>query len=193
MQGVSATLPADALRSRFETIALPHRRGVWTYILKLTGDCHAADDLCQEVLVRAFQTFGSLLDEVKVRSWLFSIAYHVTVDWMRRRSSERRLKRALERKAGAEAALLCPERAAIRREEARLARCSVSTLWSLVESLPPIYREVVRLRYRRGLSLARIAAQVKVPVGNVKVRLHRARRRLAREMEAAGTFLRPNL
>jgi len=186
---LAAAVPAR--RSRFEDVVLQHRQGVWTYVLKLTGDRNVADDLCQEVLVRAFETYESLLYEEKARSWLFSITYHVTVDWMRRRSAERRLRKALEKEVCAETSWLSPEGAAIRKEEARLARRSVRALWRHVESLPPIYREIVRLRYARGFPLARIAAKVGIPVGNVKVRLHRARKRLTREMEAGGAFLRP--
>jgi len=187
----TAVLDAPARRSRFEEIVLQHRQGVWTYVLKLTGDRHAADDLCQEVFLRAFETFGSLRCEEKARSWLFSISYHVTVDWMRRRSAERRLKRVLESEAGAQTSWLSPESAAIRSEEERLARRSVRDLWRRVESLPPIYREIVKLRYGRRLPLARIASLIGIPVGNVKVRLHRARKRLVREMEAGVCFLQP--
>jgi RNA polymerase sigma-70 factor (ECF subfamily) len=186
--------PCDAAApgrcSRFEEIVLRHRQGVWSYILKLTGDRHAADDLCQEVLVRALETFGSLRREEKARSWLFSIGYHVTVDWMRGRSAERRLRRTLERDAGGDVSWCSPECAAIRREEVRLARQSVGVLWRRVESLPPIYREIITLRYGRMLPLARIAALIGIPVGNVKVRLHRARRRLARDLEPGCVFLR---
>jgi RNA polymerase sigma-70 factor (ECF subfamily) len=43
-----------------------------------------------------------------------------------------------------------------------------------VESLPEIYREVVRLRYVDGLDLKAIAKKLKVPLGTVKARLSRA-------------------
>ena len=188
----AAEAPAakPARRSRFDEIVLKHRRSIWSYILKLTGDRHTADDLCQEVFVRAFETHDTLLFEDRVRSWLFSIGYHVTVDWMRRRSAERRLKKALESKKAFEALPDSPERSAIRKEEAGLARLSVRALWRHVDGLTPIYRETVRLRYGNGFSLARIAARTGVPVGNVKVRLHRARKHLGRAMERDGLFLR---
>jgi RNA polymerase sigma-70 factor (ECF subfamily) len=43
-----------------------------------------------------------------------------------------------------------------------------------LESVPPIYREVVKLRYREGRSLKQIARALHLPLGTVKARLSRA-------------------
>lgn len=43
-----------------------------------------------------------------------------------------------------------------------------------LNAVPPLYKDVVRLRYREGLSLKQIARRLKLPVGTVKARLSRA-------------------
>lgn len=171
---------AAAGSSDFENLVRFHGGPVRSYILKLTGDRHTADDLSQEVFIKAFETIHTVVFEDRIRSWLFSISYHVTVDWMRRRSADKRLLRTIEIRtpSGGETGT-SPVRALIRGEESALARRRIQALWHDVEELPPIYRDVVKLRYGRGWSLDAIGARVGARKGNVKVRLFRARKMLA--------------
>ena len=182
-----AAAPAAA-GPAFEEIFEEHRGSVWGYVLKLTRDSHAADDLCQEVFFRAYKRLHTLEIRGKVRSWLLSIGYHAAVDWMRRNSSESRLKRIMDGRSRSRGAWPSPEEKAIREEEIRRARNLCAATREKIARLPPHYREVIEMRFFEGLSLSRIAELTRSPVGNVKVRLHRARKRLAREMEDEGIF-----
>jgi RNA polymerase sigma-70 factor (ECF subfamily) len=182
---------AKVRRGKFGAVVEEHRESVWSFIFKLTRDHHASDDLCQEVFVRALQTFHTLKQRERIKSWLFSIGYHVTVDWMRKNAADRRLVRGLQGRMPGEAAQPGPDAPAIRAEEARRAYRNVQVLWKRVRRLPPNYREVLRLRYRNRLPVARISERTGIPKGNVKVRLHRARRMLVRELEADPSFFQP--
>jgi RNA polymerase sigma-70 factor, ECF subfamily len=190
MESVPTAEAASAPNLCFEDVFREYRPCVWGFVLKLTGDRHAADDLCQEVFVRAFRTMHTLLHKEKIRSWLFSIGYHATVDWIRRNAADRRLKKGLGARTGELPLWSLPEKAAMRRERDGMLRLGVEEVWRHVERLPPRYRRVIELRYRKGLSLLRIAETEGVALGNVKVRLHRARKRLAREMEEWESFFR---
>ena len=66
-----------------------------------------------------------------------------------------------------------------RRGEGKLARQARERLWALVAELPEAWEAAWRLRYRGGRSQPEIASVLGVPVGTVKVHLHRARKRLA--------------
>ena len=57
--------------------------------------------------------------------------------------------------------------------------------------MPPHYREVLALRYKKSWPLTRIASRMGVGVGNVKIRLYRARKRLAREIMDDEGFFKP--
>lgn len=57
------------------------------------------------------------------------------------------------------------------------------TLARLLQHLPEIYHEVVRLRTEERLTHGQIADRLDIPVGTVKSRLHRARQRLRRLKE----------
>ena len=182
-----------ARHAEFNTLVVVHRQSLWSYILKLIRDHHLADDLCQEVYIRAYEMFDSLLDKSRVRSWLFSIGYHVVIDWIRRKKTEKRLIRNLGRLKPSDATWCSPLGAALRREEIRLADRGVEALWRTVDTLPSHYREVMKMRYEEHNSLRTIASRTGISVGNIKVRLHRARNIVKREMSKAGTFLGPVL
>ncbi len=176
----TATLRADeGLRRSFEEAASSLRKDLVKYIYRRTRDYHVAEDLCQEAMYRACRSVSSLETPEKVKNWLFRIAYHVVVDWLRNRSAKKKVITYLESvhpdpecSPGIDVILMDLEE----KEEARE---KVKRLWALVQSLPPIYREVFELRYRKWRPIAKIAKRVNLPEGNVKVRLFRARRMLA--------------
>ncbi|HLQ65731.1 MAG TPA: sigma-70 family RNA polymerase sigma factor, partial [Candidatus Limnocylindrales bacterium] len=58
---------------------------------------------------------------------------------------------------------------------------------TLVGELPEHYRAILHLRYREALSYEEIAETLDIPLGTVKVRLHRAHENLRRKLNARGT------
>ncbi len=94
----SASCLTPSHRLNFETVVKENRAGVRSFLLRLTGgDHHTTDDLCQEVFLRAYETYHTLIRKKSLRSWLFSIGYHATVDWIRKRSTSMKMLRNLER------------------------------------------------------------------------------------------------
>jgi len=152
------------------------------YLSRHTRDYHTAEDLCQETMFRAYTSLSSLDSRGRLKSWLYSIAYHVAVDWMRSRSTRKRaftmMSRAIRDRddgSGVESAL-------IDREERDRIKEEVRRLWGLVRELPPIYREVFEERYRNWHPIAQISKRMGIPEGNVKVRLFRARRMIMKRI-----------
>ncbi len=62
----------------------------------------------------------------------------------------------------------------------------VAGLDAALGRLKPSYREILLLRFQQGLAYHEIAEVTGVAIGTVKVRLHRARKKLAAELTAAG-------
>lgn len=66
-----------------------HATPVWRYVVHLTGDRAAADDVVQETLLRAWRTPGILAEDPSAtRSWMYTVARHLVVD--EARSARRR-------------------------------------------------------------------------------------------------------
>jgi RNA polymerase sigma factor (sigma-70 family) len=132
----------------------------------------AADDLVAETFLVAFRRRGSYdTGRSQARPWLYGIA---TTLIARQRRSERRLYRALAR-TGLDP---LPEPIADQVVRRVAAQGQQRRLAAALAGLSPADREVLLLLAWGGLSYAEIAEALGVPVGTVRSRLHRARRKV---------------
>lgn len=170
----------------YRELVLRHQRPVFGFLLRMVGERALAEDLAQETFVKAFRALPSFDPARRFSSWLFKIAHNTALDHLRRRQLP---TVPLEPRQGEEGVglgdrigdekALDPE---LQARSAELAR----DLEASVEALDPIYREPFLLRYQVGSSLREIEEITGLPSGTVKVRLHRARKLLARALEARG-------
>jgi RNA polymerase sigma-70 factor (ECF subfamily) len=183
-----AELVATARAGREEAYReLVHRfeRPVYTLIARMVGDPATAEDLAQEVFVKAFRRLDSYDPERKLSSWLFKIAHNATIDFLRKGEPETVPLEAGDDEGGGLAAVLSdaaaesPNARAERRELAR-------ALESAIAGLRPEYRELVIMFYCQGISYPEMCEITGLPVGTVKTNLHRARKALAERMGALG-------
>lgn len=145
-----------------------------------------AEDLVQEVYLRAFRGLPAYRGEAAPSTWLWRIAMNVVRDaWARRRREREAAAEAVEVEALAGAPDLDP---ALRAEERELDAAVAAALGDLEEE----ERAVIVLREAEGMDVSEAAAVLGVAEGTVKSRLHRAKaalrravgRRLGREIAA---------
>lgn len=149
---------------------------LWGYLRATVGDPAVAEELLQEAWVRVFRGLPRLRRPERLRSWLFTVARRAFLDRLRSRYRDRPfepLDEAVQSTSAAETEdLLAWEDMALLRVE--------------VERLPLPEREAVHLYYHQELDLKHVAEVLSVPVGTVKSRLYRARRRLRTELQKRG-------
>ncbi|HKH46005.1 MAG TPA: sigma-70 family RNA polymerase sigma factor [Thermoanaerobaculia bacterium] len=187
-----AELVAEALggaEEAFREIVVRFERPVYSLIVRMVQDPGTAEDLAQEVFIKAFRRLDSYDPVRKLSSWLFKIAHNATIDHLRRHAPETVPldggKERDEEHRGGLAAVLSdessedPSAAAERKDMAR-------SLERAIGRLRPEYREVVVLFYVEGASYQEICDAMDLPLGTVKTNLHRARKELAEEMKALG-------
>jgi RNA polymerase sigma-70 factor (ECF subfamily) len=142
----------------------------------------AADDLVAETFLAAFRRRSSYdTSRSEARPWLYGIA---TTLIARQRRSEQRLYRALAR-TGVDP---LPEPIADQVVRRVAAQGQQRRLAAALAGLPSADREVLLLVAWRGLSYEEIAEAVAVPVGTVRSRLHRARRKVREALADAEPF-----
>jgi RNA polymerase sigma-70 factor (ECF subfamily) len=184
-----AELVASALRGSeeaFRDLVLRFERPIFALILRMVHDSQTAEDLAQEVFVKAYRHLGSYDPRRKFASWLFKVAHNTTIDHLRRAQLDTVPLAAEHAEDGgglmavlADDSAESPAAAAERRDMAR-------ALERAIGRLRPDYREAVVLRYVEGLAYQEICEVLALPVGTVKTNLHRARKELAEAMRAAG-------
>ncbi|MHC4946600.1 MAG: RNA polymerase sigma factor [Planctomycetota bacterium] len=179
----NAFLDATDRNKVFLKIVIRHRGALVKYLYKRIKDYHLAEDLCQETLIRAYTALSTLEEPARIKSWLYSIAYHVSVDWLRNHSARKRSEMPSTDYPYQEGGVPGIDEILMEREEEAQRRREVERLWGMVRELPPIYREVFELRYRTWRPIAQISRRIGIPEGNVKVRLFRARRMLMNDLE----------
>lgn len=154
----------------FERLVAAHAPFVYNVARRTLGHDDEADDAAQEAFLRAWRGLPRFDGRSAFRTWLYRIAVRVCCDrrpGMLRRFSE------LGGEDDAAAADLAPkpEGAAERAAQRRRVRAAV-------DGLPAGYRMLVALHYLEELRYDEIAALTGMPLGSLKVALHRARARL---------------
>ena len=147
---------------------------LWGFCLHLTGDPVRAEDVAQETLLRAWQSFPTL-DQSRgsVRSWLFTVARNIVID-------EWRSKRWQSERAVADV----PDHG----DPVDLTDQLLQS-WVVAEAvtqLSPEHRAVLLECYYRGRSVAEAARRLGVPEGTVKSRTHYALRALRLALQEMG-------
>ena len=160
------------------------------YITRMIGSEEEADDLTQETFVRAHAGWADFRGESKLSTWLYSIATHVSLDYLKS-AGRRRLK------------LIPPEELAEVMDgqgtggEARLsplllldqAEMGESTR-RYVDELPSEQRMALVLHDIEGMTNAEVAEALGCSVAAAKTRLHRARKHLRGVLEKICTLSR---
>lgn len=165
---------------QFTIIFERHHRVVWTYIARVAGR-DAADELTGEVFCTAFARRSTYdPDRGAVRSWLYGIASHLLQ--MRFRSAKR-ASYAHQRLFGQRSSAVDDYEIVDDADELRRA---VDGVLDAMEQLSIAERELIVLYAWERLSYADIAAVLELPVGTVRSRLSRARRRLRELVEPNG-------
>jgi len=166
---VDATLAASGDASAFERLYRHHVPRIYSLVRRMVND-DDADEITQDVFVRAWQKLGTFRGEAAFGTWLHRLAVNVIL--ARRETLGTRRKRFLEgdavleflpaRKAGPELAM---------------------DFESAMERLPDGAREIFVLHDVEGYRHEEIAEMLGLATGTSKSQLHRARLALRRHLE----------
>lgn len=162
---------ADGGWTAFEAEALPHASGLFRLAMWLERDRQEAEDLVQETLARALESFHRFEPGTNCRAWLVSILQHVRSN--RRRSRGRSPVVSDVEELAAHTIAIVPQVPDHLTDEDVL---------RALERLQPGHQEVIILCDVEDLTYKEIAAALGVPIGTVMSRLHRARSLLRAEL-----------
>ncbi|MDH3621451.1 MAG: RNA polymerase sigma factor [Gammaproteobacteria bacterium] len=175
----------DNRAKTFDALVRPHFDRLYRLAFRLTGRKAEAEDLFQELLIKAFGKLDDLVAIDQPGSWLSRVMYNLFID-EQRRFARRRMHTVdegflpgdgLDGLAGSEN----PEKDQQRFEK-------LQQLDAALAQLSDEHRVVVLLHDTEGYKLEEIHDLTGVPVGTIKSRLHRARARLREILTESGTF-----
>ena len=168
----------------FERLVQPHFDRLYRLAWRLTGAKAEAEDLFQELLVKAFGMLDELVAIEEPGSWLSRVMYNLFVDQHRRFVRQRMHLVDEGHLPGQGLADLAGNFDPVEDQE-RLEK--FRRLDRALRKLSEEHRHVVLLHDTEGYKLEEIEALSGIPVGTIKSRLHRARARLRQILDEDGT------
>ena len=166
-----------------------HKHGVERLVRPMVRSASSdeVEDLVQEALTKALLHLNSYSEEYAFSTWLYRIATNHAIDYLRRR------------KLNAFSISAPPISATSRHDDegkeyeisdsswvpddVLLSNERTNLIEDAIDQLPENYRRIIRLRHNEDMEYEEIARVLKLPMGTVKVHLHRARAMLARMLE----------
>ena len=166
----------------FEDLVLTYQDRIYNLSYQLTGNHADAQDLAQEVFIRAYKGLDKFRQEAELGTWLHRITVNLFLNL--RRKISRNPTVSLDAPLATEDGEVMREVAATEGDpEEAIAELELRTvIQTALRQLPPEYQAVLVLREMQGYSYDEIASQLDCPPGTVKSRLNRARQAMRKIM-----------
>jgi len=160
----------------FQEIYETYYPRIYRYLTRLLGKYYS-EDVAQEVFTKIAFKLGEFKGESRLSTWVYRIATNAALDLVRSSGFRKQ-----------EPITIAPDNSNNRLNvsssiEQQLIRQEMNQcIYSLIDNLPPNYRMVLFLSEFEGLKNSEIAEILNLSLDNVKIRLHRARSKLKKEM-----------
>jgi RNA polymerase sigma-70 factor (ECF subfamily) len=175
----------------FQRVFSEFQKPVYNYVLRMVKDHSLAEELTQDIFVKTYKSLSEYRGDSKISTWVFRIATNACLDYFRSRphrkdertdllSSEDLLKTASPN----------GDRKPPTAEEELISAEMSSCVLGYIDNLPDEYRAVILLHDRQGFTNAEIARITGTTLENVKIRLHRARRKMKEVFSSKCSFYR---
>jgi len=173
---------AIGVERTFEGLVQQYKNRIFSYVCRLTHDSPDAEDLTQEVFIRAYQSMSAFRHDAAVDTWLYRIATNLVIDRYRRARRAPQTIPVVEDGDEGLRDIPCCARDADPQANVQLGELQ-RHVQKAIHSLPPKLHAVVVLHDMEGLSYEEVAQTVGCPIGTVRSRLFNARLLLRRKLE----------
>jgi RNA polymerase sigma-70 factor (ECF subfamily) len=177
---LTLTRPATQGRAvTFEELVEKHYRQAYNIAYRISGSATDAEDLTQDALIRAFQSFERYQPDLPFANWLYRIIANLHVDELRRRGRAR-----IESIDACASFQEIPDYSADPADQV-LSRELDGNLQRALDALSPDFRTAVVLCDIEGLSYEEIAEIMRCSIGTVRSRVHRGRKQMRKILGVA--------
>lgn len=175
----------------FQSVFSEFQKPVYNYVLRMVKDQPLAEELTQDIFVKTYNSLLEFRGDSKVSTWIFRIATNACLDYFRSRPY----------KKDEETDLLSPEdllkstvpegeQKPLTAEDELINAEMSSCVRGYIDDLPEEYRAVILLHDLQGFTNPEIARITETTLENVKIRLHRARRKMKEVFSSKCSFYR---
>ena len=179
-QKTEAEIVARVLKGDRQSYALlvdAYKGPVFNLALRMTGSGQDADDLTQEIFIRAYQKLHKFDQEKKLFSWLYTIGINIIRNHIKKRNRDEAFNTAQR---------YCSESQIKKFEEKEndgLPEDRMIILEMTLRKLPIDVREAIILKYYQNMTFEEIAAITGDSTSAVKMRIYRGLEKIKQTME----------
>jgi RNA polymerase sigma-70 factor (ECF subfamily) len=159
-------------RESFSWLVDRYKDMVYTICLRMLDVEADAEEAAQDVFLKAFRSIGTFQQMSKFSTWLYRIAYNHSISVIRRKLKMIDLVDELPDNKESDGAMDGLERLTIEERKKHLQLA--------IEALPETDAVIITLFYYEEMSLEEIADVTGLSSGNIRIRLHRSRKKLYR-------------
>lgn len=158
------------MKITFEEIYETYHQDIYQFVFYMVKDKQLCEDLVQDIYIKIFQSYTTYRGESSQKTWLFSIARHVTIDYFR--AQKRKRKRILEffdwseKGESIKSNLPLPEEMILKDEEAQ-------NLYHYLDKCTVDQKSVLILRFIQSFSIQETAEILNFSSSKVKTTQHR--------------------
>lgn len=159
------------MKNTFDRIYDNYHQELYRFVFYMVKDKQLTEDLVQEVYIRILKSLDTFRGESSEKTWIFSIARHVTIDYFR--SKKRKSKRILdyfdwtEKGETIQDTQILPEELAIQNEE-------IKKIYHYLDKCSEDQKSVLILRFIHSFSIKETAEALNFSESKVKTTQHRA-------------------
>lgn len=144
---------------------------IFRFVYYLVGKREQAEDICQETFLKAWKALATFSKgKGTFQAYLYKIARNLVIDWQRKKK-EQLLAAGFDAPSGEDIS----EKLEVRERE--------SMVKKLLDTLDPVEKQILILRYFEDFTTAEVARVLKIKEGALRVRIHRLMVRLRLELE----------
>ncbi|HOQ01130.1 MAG TPA: sigma-70 family RNA polymerase sigma factor [Acetivibrio clariflavus] len=176
----------------FEQLIIGCQKKVFNIAFRMVGNYDDANELAQEVFIKAFRSIKNFKGDSSFSTWIYRITANVCLDELRKRKNRTivSLDQDIELNDG-DVKRQMPDNAPTPDMEAESNEVK-SIVNESIQQLPDDYKSMIILRDIQGFSYDEISKIVNCPEGTVKSRINRARQALKKFFRQRRNFLMMN-
>jgi len=161
----------------YETIVTAYQKSIYSLCYRMTGNSGDAEDLSQEVFIKAFRKLHTYDPSKRFSTWILTLGRNTCIDHLRRKKED-----TLPFDEGSFDEGSKGERCGESAESLYIQDEEKEEIQQAVDSLSPEYRILILLYHQQGKSYQEIAELEGISLSLVKNRIHRGRKMLRDEL-----------
>ena len=173
---IQRTLDGD--QTAFTELVEKYQKGIHALAWRKIGDFHIAQEITQDVFLRAYERLRTLKDYSLFPGWVYVIASHLCTEWHRKKKLP---IQSLETTDKMEIDQVSHSQYMAEKRDAEMAEVRREVVQKLLQKLPESERTVMALHYLGEMTCETISKMLGVSPNTIKSRLSRARNRLRKE------------